>query len=74
MAAPYTAGGAFSAGAPRQWSATPVRATGNWPPLDLAPDGKRFVVFLAAESPAGRSNMHVGFLLNFFDELKRRVR
>jgi hypothetical protein len=51
-----------------------VRATDNLPPLDLAPDGKRFVVFLAPESPGGRSDVHVTFLLNFFDELKPRVR
>ena len=62
-------------------AARPVRITGlrggagsdNSAPLDLAPDGKRFVVFLAPESPGGRSNLHVTFLLNFFDELKRRI-
>ena len=47
VATPYTAGGTFSAGAPRQWSATQVRDTGNLPPFDLAPDGKRFAVLSA---------------------------
>ena len=48
--------------------------TDHYPPLDLAPDGKRFVVFLAPESHGGSTNVHVNFVLNFFDELKRRVR
>jgi len=82
MVAPYTANGTFSHGAPREWSATPLRVTGlrggagsdNSSPLDLAPDGRRFVVFLGPESRGPRSDVHVTFLLNFFDELKRRVR
>ena len=74
MVVPYAAGGTFSAGAPRQWSATPARLTDNLPPLDLAPNGKRFVMFLAPQSPRSSSNLHVTFLLNFFDELERRVR
>jgi hypothetical protein len=42
--------------------------------LDLAPDGKRFAVFAAPEPAAGEmGSVHVTFLLNFFDELKRRI-
>jgi serine/threonine-protein kinase len=73
MAVSYTAGGTFSPGAPRQWSETAIQFTDHHPPLDLAPDGKHFVVFLAPESASGGSTVHVNFLLNFFDELKRRV-
>ena len=73
MVVSYSAGGSFSAGAPREWCPTPLRIMDNLPPLDLAPDGKRFAVFLAPESPGSSSNVHVTFLLNFFDELKRRV-
>jgi serine/threonine-protein kinase len=74
MAVSYTAGDTFSPGAPRQWSETAIQFTDHYPPLDLAPDGKRFVVFLAPESASGGSTtVHVNFLLNFFDELKRRV-
>jgi hypothetical protein len=40
------------------------------PNFDLAPDGKRFVVFEAAEPDIGR--VHVTMLLNFFDELRGR--
>ena len=42
--------------------------------LDLAPNGKRFAMLAAPESAApGQSSMHVTFLLNFFDELRRRI-
>jgi serine/threonine-protein kinase len=74
MVVSYTATDTFSPGAPRQWSETAIQFTDHYPPLDLAPDGKRFVVFPAPESASGGStNVHVNFLLNFFDELKRRV-
>jgi hypothetical protein len=42
--------------------------------FDLANDGKRIAAIMAdetAEEPGVQS--HVTFLLNFFDELKRRV-
>jgi serine/threonine-protein kinase len=74
MVVSYTAGDTFSPGAPREWSDTAIQFTDHYPPLDLAPDGKRFVVFLAPESVGGGSGtVHVNFLLNFFDELKRRA-
>ena len=74
MVLSYTAGDTFSPGAPRQWSDTAIQFTDHYPPLDLARDGKHFVVFPAPESArGGSSNVHVNFLLNFFDELKRRV-
>jgi Tol biopolymer transport system component len=41
--------------------------------FDLAPDGKRFLI-TRAEAPQDAGPVHVTFLLNFFDELKRRVR
>ena len=42
--------------------------------LDLAPDGKRFVVFsLPQTALENRSSIHVTMLLNFFDELHRRA-
>jgi len=73
MVVPYTANGSFSLGARRQWSETSIQVTDNLPPLDIAPDGKRFVVSLPPESRAGRSDLHAIFVLNFFDELKRRA-
>jgi len=42
--------------------------------LDLAPDGKRFAVLALPETGHGeKSSVHVVFLQNFFDELRRRI-
>jgi hypothetical protein len=43
--------------------------------LDVAPDGKRFAAVLPrADLPGGaESSVHVTFLLNFFDEVRRRI-
>jgi serine/threonine-protein kinase len=75
MVVPYAINGrTFSPAKPEVWSPAPIRLDGNNIPLDLAPDGKRFVVSPATEpSTAEKANLHVTFLLNFFDELWRRV-
>jgi hypothetical protein len=40
----------------------------------LHPDGKRFAIFPMPEAPmADKGSVHVTFLLNFFDELRRRI-
>jgi serine/threonine-protein kinase len=73
MAADCSAKGAtFDFSRPRQWSPAPVQRTIIIRNLDLHPDGKRFVVFPAADDGA-RGAVHATFVLNFFDELKRRV-
>jgi hypothetical protein len=42
--------------------------------LDVSPDGKRFAVIPRAESTGEqKGSVHVTVLLNFFDELRRRV-
>jgi hypothetical protein len=42
--------------------------------VDLSPDGKRFAVFPKRESTSEqKASVHVTVLLNFFDELRRRV-
>ena len=63
-------GSIFSAGKPRQWS---QGALPGW--VDLAPDGERFVVLMAGENTVEEQTppTQVTFLLNFFDELMRRV-
>jgi serine/threonine-protein kinase len=70
MGAAYTAkGDSFAAGKPRHI------APDAWN-LDLAPDGKRFVVAIlppAESSAAAKASVHVTFLLNFFDEVRRRI-
>ena len=76
MVASYSVNGeSFSPGPPRQWSDASLSLAGNYFPYDLAPDGRRFAAALAPENSASgeRANIHVTFLLNFFDELKRRM-
>ena len=41
--------------------------------LDLHPDGKRFVVFPRPAGDTGQWDAVVTVVLNFFDELRRRV-
>jgi len=61
---------------PRVWSQRPMLDLGS-PPVstyDLAPDGQRFAVVLNADGTADPKPVtHLTFLLNFFDELRRRV-
>jgi hypothetical protein len=41
---------------------------------DVAPDGKRIAALMPVELPeAQQSQSHVIFLMNFFDELRRKV-
>ncbi len=74
MVADYaTTADSFMAAKPRLWSNTQIRDIGGVTNLDLAPDGKRFAVFPAPEPPAQGGAVHMTFLLNFFDEVRRRV-
>ena len=74
MVADYAAAAdSFMPGKPRLWSNTPIRDTGGVTNLDLAPDGKRFAVFPAPEASPQGASVHMTFLLNFFDEVRRRV-
>ena len=42
--------------------------------FDLAPDGNHCVIFEVPEpAPGAKGSVHVTMLLNFFDELKRRI-
>jgi hypothetical protein len=63
----------FVPGKPRPWSDRQLFYAGS-PHLDLAPDGKRFAVLALPETPPGeKGSVHVTMLLNFFDELRRRI-
>ena len=77
MVAGYTAtGDALVFGKPKVWSPHPVPGEGSPPvvPYDLFPDGKRVAVVLNADGTADpRPVTGLTFLLNFFDELKRRL-
>ena len=71
MAASYTVkGDTFVAGKPSVWIAK-LGAHRSW---DLAPDGKRLLVLTPVESAEAPKPEHeVVFLINFFDELRRRA-
>jgi Tol biopolymer transport system component len=75
MVATYTAkADSFAADKPRPWSNTQIREPAGMWNLDLAPDGKRFAVFLRPDATGEqKGSVHVTVLLNFFDELRRRV-
>jgi len=68
-------GNSFEAGKPSLWSSrwimpVPVPVAN----MDLHPDGKRFLVFSEPEtSTEQRNSVHATLLLNFSDELKRRI-
>jgi serine/threonine-protein kinase len=77
MVAGYTANGdSFVPDKPRVWSERPLLDLGS-PPVptyDAAPDGKHFAVVLYADGTAEEKPItHVTFLLNLFDELRRKV-
>ena len=75
MVVDYSVSGAsFVPGKPRLWSDKQLFYPGL-SNLDLAPDGKRFVVLTLPETPAGgeKGTVHVTVLLNFFDEVRRRI-
>ena len=60
-------------GKPRLWSEEQIYDTGTVHAA-LAPDGKRFAVFPRPDTAEeGNGSLHVTFLLNFFDELRRGV-
>ncbi len=71
MAVNYTASGeSFAASKPRVWSETRLGFTGSYPNFDLAPDGKRLAAIV---DDAKVTKGHLTFLLNFYDELRRRA-
>ncbi len=64
MASYSTAGDSFSPGPARVWNETKVDS------FDIMPDGKRIVAF-----PSGiqKEPNHAIFLLNYMDDLRRRL-
>jgi serine/threonine-protein kinase len=77
MVVPYTVNhDSFVPEKPQLWSPAPLfRPTNNglWN-LDIAPDGRRFVVLAPPESGGDEpATVHATILLNFFDELRRRL-
>jgi serine/threonine-protein kinase len=75
MAVTFQAKGeSFTADKPRQWGPTIFSRTGAFSSFDIARDGSRFLGFPSTNvAPDDKSGVKVAVLLNFFDELKRRV-
>ena len=73
MAAAYKArGDSFVAEKPRVWFGKQIVSFSATMGYDPAPDGKHVVALLPADAPQA-PQAHVIFLLNFFDELRRRA-
>ena len=67
-------GETFVADKPKVWTEKRIMNLGLMGPanFDLAPDGKRVVALMPVDQPESVRN-HMTLLLNFFDELRRRV-
>lgn len=66
-------GDSFLPGKPRVWYDQPLFFAGT-ANLALLPDGKRFAVLALPDTALGeKGTVHVTMLLNFLDELKRRI-
>jgi hypothetical protein len=58
----------------RFWLETRLANTGFSQNFDITRDGKRIATLMSANVAEGQKDQnHVIFLLNFFDELRRRV-
>jgi serine/threonine-protein kinase len=68
-----TKGGSFVAGKPRAWSGKQLANAGLIGNFDVASNGKRFAVLTPAGQEAQEDQRHIMLLLNFFDEVRRRV-
>ena len=65
-----TTGNVFSAAKSRVW----LMSMGGAQEFDIAPDGKRLIAFMpTAAGTAPKAEHTVGFVQNFFDELRRRA-
>jgi Tol biopolymer transport system component len=75
MVADYTTSGdTFSASRPRPWSPRNIYNTGLFQDFDIFPDGKRAIAVLNNDATTNASSApKATFLVNFFDELKRKL-
>jgi hypothetical protein len=59
---------------PRVWSEARLANLGLFKNFDVAPDGRGIAALMPAEvRGAQQPRNHVVFLMNFFDEVRRRV-
>ena len=72
MVAAFTVeGDSFRAEKPTLWSDGRFLPRAVNRPFDLHPDGERFALAPAVQTPGGGKQDHVTFIFNFFDELRR---
>ena len=70
MEVTYAEGGnSFGPEVPRPWSDVPI----PFASCNLSPDASRAIIVVPQDHGRERRDFHVTFLLNFFDELHRRV-
>jgi serine/threonine-protein kinase len=74
MSVPITLSATLTVGRPRPLFrfAGRFRISGNSPAYDIHPDGRRFIMVTEPETPLPVSRQ-INFMLNWFEELKRRV-
>jgi serine/threonine-protein kinase len=82
MVVDYTVeGDSFHNSKPRLWTDKQIGTIsgnipfgGGRPPFDLTPDGRRIIAWVPEEQPKeAKVDLHVTMLLNWFDELRRRL-
>ena len=75
MAVAYTIqGGSFKADRPRIWFGKRIGNTGVLPNFDVASDGRRVIALLPVDGPEEpQAPNQATFILNFFDEVRRRL-
>ena len=67
-------GDSFRAGKPRPWTEARISSNMGRAIFDLTPDGQRVLTYVnPVDTVEQRSSVHVTFLLNFFDDLRRRL-
>ena len=66
-------GNTFLASPPRVWAAAPIGTTAFPRNFTIAADGKRFAVLPPRTASGEDGSVHVTFVMNFLDELRRRV-
>ena len=65
------ADGAFVAGKPRVWATVPSVGNTGFSTYDLAPDGKRFAIFMRPQGTGGTEAPRMNLLFNVFEEIRR---
>jgi Tol biopolymer transport system component len=65
--------GMFQTSQPRLWRDMPLADTGVFPNFDVAPDGRIAALMPVPQSGESQSERHVTFVLNFFDDVRRRA-